>query len=155
MKGNLFLLCILLTATIACSSVKKGQTPIIIREGIAGRVTELTGNQMPMRGSIPPQPTGVKTTVYVYAPTTTAQVTRIGTSPAYTAITTNRVASVDTDSSGNFSIALPPGDYSLFIKQGEHFYANLFNQLNQIALFTVKPGEVTTANLTISSGAHF
>jgi hypothetical protein len=155
MKENLFWVFSLAIAVMACSSVKKAYPSTSIREGITGRVTELTGNQMPMRGSAPAQPNGVQTTVYIYTPTTLQQVTRIGSSPAYTAIATTRVASVETDSTGVFRIALPPGAYSLFIKQGDHFYANLFNQLNQIALFTVKPGEMTTANLTISSGAHF
>jgi hypothetical protein len=86
----------------------------------------------------------------VYEPTNINQVSRIGTSPVYTAISTKQVASVETDSTGAFTVDLPPGSYSLFVKQGKQFYSNLFDVNNNIAVFTVEEGKLTKADLEVS-----
>ncbi len=110
---------------------------------------------MPMKGADPIVPKGIVATVLIYEPTNVNQVRRMGTSATYTAIVTKQVASVDTDSTGKFTIALPAGSYSVFVKQGSLFYANLFDTNNNIALFTVEEGKLTTVNLSVSSGASF
>lgn len=127
----------------------------MIRQGISGTVLEKRGNQMPMKGAPPSSGKPVVTTVYIYEPTNLSQVQRTGTSPLYTAIRTKLVASVNTDNTGTFHIALPAGSYSLFIKQEDHYYANLFDAANYIALFTVEKEKITLANLVISSGASY
>ena len=127
----------------------------MITQGITGQITEATGNQMPMKDAPLPVGKGILTTVLIYEPTNTSQVSRIGTSPVYTAISTKLVASVDTDSTGAFTVNLPAGSYSLFVKQGKQFYANLFDVNNNIALFTVEEGKLTRADLKISSGASY
>ena len=110
---------------------------------------------MPMKGAPPVVPKGIVTTVFIYEPTNISQVRRLGTAATYTAIATKLVASVDTDSTGKFTIALPVGSYSVFIKQGGQFYANLFDTNNNIALFTVEEGKLTMVNLAVSSNASF
>lgn len=110
---------------------------------------------MPMKGGPPVVPKGISTTVLIYEPTNITQVRRMGTAATYTAIATKQVASVETDSTGKFTIALPAGSYSVFIKQGNQFYANLFDTNNNIALFTVEEGKLTTVNLSVSFGASF
>lgn len=127
----------------------------MITQGIKGLITEATGNKMPMKGASPSMPKGILTTVLVYEPTNIRQVSRSGSSPLYTAISTKLVASVDTDSTGAFAISLPAGSYSIFIKQGEQFYANLFDTNNNIALFTVQEGKITEARLTVSLRANY
>lgn len=154
MKHNLFFLFLILLTILACSSVKKTNSSVIT-QGFTGRVTEITGNQMPMKGGPPVVPKGIATTVLIYEPTHISQVSRLGTSATYTAISTKLVASADTDSTGNFTIALPVGAYSVFVKQGDRFYANLFDTNNNIALFFVEEGKLTQVNLTVSSGASF
>jgi len=127
----------------------------MITQGINGTITAALGNQMPMKDAPPRVPRGIMATILVYEPTNLSQVSRSGSSPVYTAINTRLVASVDTDSSGVFAVSLPAGSYSLFIKQGKQFYANLFDANNNIALFTVEEGKLTKANLNISSKASF
>jgi len=158
MKHNLFILFLFCLTILACSSAKKANSstmPPAISQGFTGRITELRGNQMPMKGAEPSVPKGIATTILIYEPTNISQVRRMGTGATYTAIATKLVASVDTDSTGNFSIALPVGSYSVFIKQGSQFYANLFDSNNNIALFTVEEGKLTAVNLSVSSGASF
>lgn len=141
-------------AILSCSSAKKAHSAVIT-QGITGRVTELTGNRMPMKDAEPVVPKPVMTTVYIYEPTHISQVTRTGTEPVYTAIATRLVASVETDSTGHFTVSLPVGSYSLFVKQGDRYYANLFDNNNNIALFTVEEGKLTHANLSVSNRASF
>ena len=149
----LFLFCLSITS-YSCSSAKKTRLSTI-KQGITGFVTESMGNQMPMKGAPPIVLKGVLTNVLVYEPTNITEVTRIGTSPIYTAIHTKLVASVQTDSTGAFTLALPVGSYSLFVQQGKSFYANLFDTVNNIALFTVEEDKLTTVKLTVSSKATY
>ena len=123
--------------------------------GIQGKVTEVTGNQMPMMGAPKAQPKGIKASVFIYEKTNINQVIQIDSSPIYTTINTKQVAFVETDSSGAFIFALPVGSYSLFIKQGNQFYANLFDSNNNIALFTVEEGKLTQVTLQINNRATY
>ncbi len=154
MKQILFLVCSISVLFMACSASKKGKNSLI-SQGLTGKITELSGNQMPLADAPKPVPKGILTTLYVYESTLRSQVQSVGNAPIYTSIATKRVASVDTDSTGNYTVTLPPGSYSLFVKLGDQFYANLFNEKDQIALFTVEEGRLTTANLTVSVKAKF
>jgi hypothetical protein len=154
MKQILFVLFIIGMLLYACSSVKKANLSLVT-QGITGSVTLISGNQMPMKGRVPDLPKGIKATILIYEPTQLSQVQRVGTSPLYTAITTKRVALVETDSSGNFTISLPAGKYSVFILQGAVFYANLFDTENNIALFTVEANKLTNIRLSVNSAASY
>jgi hypothetical protein len=154
MNRNLFFLILPAVFQIACSSAKNTASSMI-SQGIAGTVLEKKGNQMPMKGAPPSSGKPFITTVFIYEPTNLSQVQRTGTSPIYTAIGTKLVAFVKTDSSGTFRVQLPIGSYSLFIKQGNRYYANLFDAANNIAIFKVETGKITEANLVVSSGAFY
>jgi hypothetical protein len=154
MKHILFFVLTFSAAALACSSSKKARSSEIT-QGITGQITEATGNQMPMKDAPPRQPKGILTDVLVYEPTNLRQVARVGTSPVYTAIRTKLVASTTTDSSGHYTVALPVGSYSVFLKQGSGYYANLYDGNNNIAVFTVDSNKLTKANLTISLKASY
>jgi hypothetical protein len=154
MKRFLFFVFSFSLVILACSSAKKANVSMI-KQGITGFVTEAIGNQMPMKDAPPQVAKGLLTTVLVYEPTHISQVKREGTAPLYTAISTRLVASVNTDSTGAFAVDLPAGSYSLFVKRGELFYANLFDTKNNIALFTVEEGKLTKADLKVSLRASY
>ena len=154
MKHILFYLFAMWFFIIGCSSVKKTDSSSET-QGITGLVTRVTGNQMPGPGATKPPPKGIPATILIYEPTHTSQVTQSGTSPLYTAINTRLVASVMSDSTGLFTVALPAGSYSLFVKQGKLFFANLFDTNNNISLFTVEEGKLTKIKLTVNSGASY
>jgi hypothetical protein len=154
MKHILFFLFSFAVASFACSSAKRAKSSVV-KQGITGFVTEAAGNQMPMKDAPLRQPKPVLTNVLIYEPTNISQVSRVGTAPVYTAIHTKLVASVMTDSTGAFTVALPVGSYSVFVQHGKQFYANLLDTENNIALFAVEKNKLTTANLTISSKASF
>lgn len=118
-------------------------------------ITETKGNQMPSPDAPTSSPKNISTTVFVYEPTNITQVTKTDHAAFYTSISTKMVASVETDSAGVFILALPVGSYSIFVKQGKGFYANLFDTNNNIALFNVEADKLTTVKLTVSSKAAF
>lgn len=154
MKQILFFLLLAGTAFYGCSSSKKLK-PSMITQGISGIVTEAIGNQMPMQDAPRPISKGILTTVYIYEPTNTRQVSQLGTSPVYTKISTKQVASVQTDSTGAFKVDLPVGSYSVFVKHGDHYFANLFDQNNNIALFKVEEGKLTEVRLVVNVRASY
>lgn len=154
MSKNLFSL-ILFTAVIAACSSTKHSNISMIKQGITGFVYEVKGNQMPMIGEELPKPKGVATTVFIYEATNINQVQRVGVSTFYTAIYTKQIASVQSDSIGHFSIELPVGNYSLFVKIGEKYYANRFNEKNDINLYKVEEDKVTDGRITINYAAAY
>jgi hypothetical protein len=155
MRHILFVLFLAILTFSACSSSKKAQTAEI-EQGISGIITEVKGNQMPKVGIPPAVPKPVATTLYVYEPTHISQVKPRETgSPLYTVINSKLVASVVSDSLGRYSVALPMGTYSVFVKKGNYFFANLFDTQNNIQLVTVDTGKITPMNILINSGATY
>ena len=139
---------------IACSSPKQVMASAL-RQGVKGRVYEVSGNQMPSPDAPPPAPKGISTTVYIYELTNISQTERINTSPFYKTIRTRFIQSVTSDSTGYFSIALPAGNYSLFTKVDGRFYANNFDTANNIAAVTVEENKVSESNIKISAKAVY
>jgi hypothetical protein len=154
MKQILFILFVISAIIWSCSSLKKVKSSSI-KQGITGLITETKGNQMPSPDVPTSSPKGISTTVFVYEPTHITQVTKADNAAFYTSISTKMVASVETDSAGVFILALPVGSYSIFVKQGKGFYANLFDTNNNIALFNVEADKLTNVKLTVSSKAAF
>ncbi|MBL0884257.1 MAG: carboxypeptidase regulatory-like domain-containing protein [Chitinophagaceae bacterium] len=154
MRHNLFVVISAFLTFFACKTTIRSQTGQIT-QGISGIITELRGNQMPMKGAPENKPHPVSVTLLVYEPTHLSQVQRVETSALYTAINTRKVASVLSDSTGTFRVALPPGTYSLFVQQGKFFFANSFDSQNNIQLVTVEANKVTSFNITINSSATY
>ena len=137
-----------------CSSTKHKKNTMIT-QGITGYVYEVSGNQMPMKGEDPQKPKGVSTTVFIYETTNISQVQRDGVSAFYKTISSKQITSVQSDSTGKFSIELPVGNYSLFVKINGKYYANRYNEKNDINLYNVEEGKVTDANMTINYAATY
>jgi hypothetical protein len=150
----LFALIIITTTITACFSTKK-LSITSASQGIKGYVFENQGNRMPMKGIEQKISKGFACTVLVFEPTSINETTPHNISNLYEIIHTKQVASVDTDSSGYFSVDLPVGEYSLFIRLGNKYYSNLFNQFNQIGLFEVLPDKYTEAKLIMNRGATY
>jgi hypothetical protein len=113
------------------------------RSGIKGHVYLVKGNQMPSPDRPPSAPAGLETELYVHALTSLDQVTRDGVTAFYTQVNTPLITTVKTDASGAFSLKLAPGMYSLFVKKGDKYYANLFDDKNHIYPVEVVSGKMT------------
>jgi len=140
---------------IGCAGSKKAGAGTEVEQGIKGFVGELVGNQMPGPGRPAQAPRPVSTTVYIYEATTLAQVDRRESGPFYDSIRTRLVKTVVSDTSGQFLVALPEGNYSLFTKVDGRYYANLFDAANTIAPARVEAAKLTEVKITISANASF
>jgi len=133
--------------------------------GISGTVYRLSGNHMPApnrhphlsgdTGRTSGARSGVKATVCIFPLTADNQVIRpAGTgssSPYYKAVLTHLIRQVDTDDKGYFQVALPPGTYSVFTKNGDLFYATQRDEKNNIAPVKVLPGKITRIQCSVES----
>lgn len=70
-------------------------------------------------------------------------------------IETALVAEIETDESGNFSVSLPPGKYSIFTVEEDGYFANIFDLDSYINPFEVREGEWTQANILINYQAAY
>ena len=100
-------------------------------------------------------PKGLKTQVFIHEVTSLSQVKPSETPGLYSLINTPLIASTTSDSTGFFTISLEPGSYSVFVKYQDGFYANWFNEKNQVAPVVVTEGAFTKINLKVSIGATY
>ncbi len=125
------------------------------RQGIEGTVYLVAGNQMPGPGISRPAPKGFKTTLYVYELTGMSQVAKKGEASFYSSIRTRLVKKILTNSKGRFTLQLPPGRYSLFTKKGPLFFANTFDDKNNIAPVEVLRNKMTKADVQVNYNAVY
>jgi hypothetical protein len=124
-------------------------------QGIVGEVTEMIGNQMPMVGAPAPAPRPLKATVYIYDSTHISKAQQIGTSPLFSMVNTRLVQKLDTNEAGRFSAAVPAGTYSVFVLKGGAFFANQFDEKNNIGLCRVEVGKQTRVQITVNVDASY
>lgn len=125
------------------------------REGIEGYVYKVSGNQMPSPDIKRPAPKGIKTTIYIYELTNIKQVKSDNRSSLYSAISSKLVKTIESNSKGYFKASLPAGKYSVFTKEGDLFYANLFDQDNNIAPVEVLRKKRTKIEIKMDHGAVY
>lgn len=155
MYKNLFLLVGFSVIFSACLFEKKAISNKKIKQGISGYVFLVAGNQMPAPNAPSPKPQPFSSTIYIYKLTNIKDVIRINESPMYTAICTRLVDSTVSDAKGAFVIALPVGSYSLFTKVDGYYYANSYDEKNNIQRVNVLKDSVTNIAIQISHNAVY
>ena len=162
MKRVLFYVFILIIWGIACKTPRgtnttnaSGNQSSTQLQGIVGEVTEVTGNQMPMVGGSAGAPKAFKTTVYIYDSTNVSQTKQIGTSPLFLTVNTRLVQKLDTNEAGQFSAALEAGTYSVFVRKGGAFFANQFDEKNNIGICRVEVGKQTRIQISVNNDATY
>jgi hypothetical protein len=111
-------------------------------QGVKGRVLLVRGNQMPSPDAPRSAPVGLQTTLFIYELTNTSQVTP-GDGSFYKAISSKLVKEVESGADGTYKAELEPGMYSLFVKKGDLFYSNIFDDKMNIHPIEVKKGKWT------------
>lgn len=124
-----------------------------ISEGIRGRVEIWEGDFMPpSTGKI----YYAKKTILIFHKTHLKDATpESGSSTFYTALSTPLVDSVISDKAGYFSKRLPPGEYSLFVREKGIFYANMMDGEGFILPVKVEKGKVSEVNIRIDYKATY
>lgn len=117
------------------------------KQGLYGQVFWVSGNQMPGPEVVLSANQGTCREILIYELTTFADATQVG--PFFRDIKTRLVATVKSKADGTFKIKLPPGSYSVFTRERNGFYANLFDQDNNINPVVIKPNNFAWKTITI------
>ncbi|NOT77216.1 MAG: carboxypeptidase regulatory-like domain-containing protein [Cyclobacteriaceae bacterium] len=123
------------------------------KQGLRGQVFWVSGNQMPGPESVLSPNQGTTREIVVYELTTIKDATQIG--PFFRDIKTKFVASILSKPDGSFKIKLAPGSYSVFTKEKNGFYANLFDDKNNINPVVVRESEYPWLTITIDYEATY
>ena len=148
---------ILLSAFVLLASLNRGCDSV--EQGLAGQVLWLEGNFMPTIGDEPDvnrkkfkgQP--VQRTIHIYELTTMEEASADG--PFFHHIETNLVEKVETNEEGKFVVSLPPGQYSVFVKEEDGLFANFFDGEGNINPVTIKEGEITPITIEVNYKATY
>lgn len=141
---------LLLAVTKSCEDMPE--------QGLAGQVLWLEGNLMPTISEKPeeiPQKKGepVQRELHIYELTTMDEATADGT--FFHDIKTRLIETVETNKDGEFVVALPAGQYSVFVKEEQGLFANSFDGEGHINPVTIKEGEITTIQIDINYAAAY
>ena len=142
--ARLLLLLVLVTFQISVLAQK---------QGIKGQVFWIGGNQMPgpKKSNSPQQ--GIVREIIIYN-----SVKLHDTKQAdgfFTEIPGSPVASVLSKTDGSFRINLPPGNYSVFVKESKGLFANLFDGEGNINPITVKEKKYSWLTLSVDYEAVY
>ncbi len=128
---------------------------VTIKQGIWGNVWLWEGDFMPgpggaKRGKV----TAVRREVRVYEPVPVKDLDPPkGTE--FKKIKAKLVKKVTSHTNGFYQISLKPGRYSIFVKEGSHYYANWFDGQGYVLPVTVVKDSVTKFQIDVKSGATF
>jgi len=144
----------LVLLTMVSCSVQQAKSSAPVTQGISGFIYQVTGNQMPMKGKpIQRHGKGIAREVYIYQATTLQQVQ--GQMPLFTKINTHLAVKVKSDSTGHYQASLPVGLYSVFVKEGDQFFASETDGPGIINPAQVMANKVTNRNVTVNIGAAY
>jgi len=119
------------------------------RQGVKGEVFWLSGNQLPAPGKPLADPEqGIVREILFYEPTHVQDVDQLADG-LFTAIKTKLIATTKSAHDGSFTIKLPPGEYSVFVKESGGLFANLVDRANTLNPVTVKPKQYAWLTITI------
>lgn len=132
----------------------RNNSRVLIPQGLWGDVWFWSGDFMPacITGTVKP----VSRQVLVYALTSYDSVVVAGDGHTFfSEIHTPLIATTWSDFSGFFQVPLPPGTYSIFVREGSLFYANLADGYRNICPVTVVADSVTGIRFDINYEASW
>ena len=91
--------------------------------------------------------------VLIYELTNVTDATQVG--PFFRDIKTKLVATTQSNADGTFKIKLPVGSYSVFTKEKNGLYANLFDGKGYINAVIIKEGQWAWRTITIDYEAAY
>jgi hypothetical protein len=146
MKKILFIYSIIITYAITSQ-------PDQVKQGIAGKIYLKQGNFMPSPGRKANTGKPVSTAVFVYQLTGRGQA--IANGSYFDHIQTKLIAKAQSNDEGNYAIALPPGNYSVFVGNDNRLYANSFDSKGNINPIEVTKDSVSKMDIIMSNKAVY
>jgi hypothetical protein len=125
----------------------------VAQQGVKGQLFLVTGNQMPGPDRKPVPGKGVIREIHIYKLTNMTEVEQ--EDGFYKKVHTQFVKSQISKADGTFKIKLPPGRYSLFVKENKGLHANIFDNENNISPFTVERKTYTRMTVKINYAATY
>lgn len=123
------------------------------KQGLQGQVFWVSGNQMPGPDAVLSPNQGAVREILIYELTNISDATQVG--PFFRDIKTKLVASAQSKADGTFKVKLPAGSYSVFTKERNGLYANLFDGKGYINPVTIKIGQYAWRTITIDYDAAY
>ena len=139
----------ILLSLLACSSTKTESNS----QGIKGTVLWFEGNQMPGFDRKPDPGKGIAREIHIYEVCKQSEAESDGI--FFKNISTKLVAIAESKNDGNFEIDLPPGDYSLFVKEEAGLFANIFDMYNHIHPVKVETRKYTEVTISVNYKASY
>lgn len=123
-------------------------------QGIEGRIVFESGNQMPGPGVDREPAKGVRRELVIYPLLKRTDLEE--TQPGFYKVPDREpVKIVTSDTSGHFRAHLPPGDYSLLVREKEQLYANRSDGQGHVFPVAVQAGEMTAVEFKITYEAAY
>src|SRR6187551_2087675 len=123
------------------------------KQGIKGQVFWVSGNQMPGSGKVKSPQQGMSREILVYPEVKLADTKQ--SDGFFTEIQGKPVACALSKADGSFKIKLPPGNYSVFVKESKGLFANLFDGQGIINPVKVKSKKYIWITLTVDYEAVY
>ncbi|MBL7847207.1 MAG: carboxypeptidase regulatory-like domain-containing protein [Cyclobacteriaceae bacterium] len=123
------------------------------KQGLKGQVFWVSGNQMPGPEAVLSPNQGAIRDVLIYEITNVTDATQVG--PFFRDIKTRLIATIQTKPDGTFKVKLPVGSYSVFTKERNGLYANLFDGKGYINPVVIKEGQWGWKTITIDYDAAY
>jgi hypothetical protein len=124
------------------------------QQGICGKVSWTSGNQMPGPDrKLQSTSAGIAREIFIYEATTTEKTTQ--SNGFYSAVQTKLVKKIKTKKGGTFSVKLPEGTYSVFVKESGGLWANTFDGQGRINPVTVTANNMTVLHINVNYRAAY
>jgi hypothetical protein len=123
------------------------------RQGIRGEILWLSGNHMPGPGKVNQPRLGIQREIHVYKVTTVDQEDQNG--PFFSDLKSELVTKLSSKVDGSFKVKLPPGEYSVFVKEPQGLFANLIDQNGKINPVNVQANRYSWLPITVDYEAAY
>ncbi len=146
---------ILALLMVSCHSFSVKAQPV--QQGIKGNVLLIEGNVMPSPNDTSyirrVEGVPVEREIFIYKLTHMSDVVHKGS--LLHQISSEKIGSYKTDTNGLFSISLPPGKYTLLVKEGDGFFVYKFDGKGNVGPVEVAPGTYTDLTIRINNKAYY
>ena len=123
------------------------------KQGIKGQVFWLSGNQMPGPGKLSSPQQGIAREVFIY--NAANQKDTPSQDGFFKEVNSVFVMKTTSSSDGSFKIKLPPGRYSVFVKEEKGLFANLFDSEGCINCVSVREKKYSWITITVDYEAAY
>lgn len=123
------------------------------KQGVQGQVFWLSGNLMPGPGKGASPQQGIVREVFIY--NAANQKDNPSEDGFFKEINSTFVQKTTSAPDGSFKVKLPPGRYSVFVKEEKGLFANLFSSDGCINCITVRPKKYAWVTITVDYEAAY